>query len=144
MLSSTRAPYGLALIDFHVLDIMEPVRRAIEATAFAAADKRLIVRLLNDRKYTRVWGDSGRLEQVFVALLGNAITFTPTRGAVLINLAVSLNAVEVTVTDTGIGMAQDALDQIFEPFAQTVECRDAKGGSVRSGLAITRIIPQET
>jgi signal transduction histidine kinase len=142
MLSSTPAPYGFAVINFQVLEFMEPVRRAIEATAFAAADKRLIVRVLNDRKHTQVRGNSVRLEQVFVNLLGNAIRFTPTRGAILINLAVSLNAAEVTVTDTGIGIAPDALDEIFDSFAQTVEWGDAKRGAAGSGLAISREIVQ--
>ena len=138
MLSSTPAPYGLAVIDFQVLQIMEPVRRAIEATAFAAADRHLIVRVLNDCKHTRVWGDSVRLEQVFVNLLGNAIKFTPAGGAILINFAVSLNAVQVTVTDTGIGIAKDVLDHIFSPFAQTEEPPGAKRCGL--GLAIARDI----
>ena len=132
--------HGLAAIDFQVLEIMAPVGRAIDVTAFAAADKHLMVRVLRDRKRTRVWGDSVRLEQVFAILLGNAIKFTPAGGAILINLAVSLNAVEVTVTDTGIGIAKDALDRLFKPSAQAEEAADAKCDRRGPGLAIARDI----
>ena len=107
---------------------MKVVKRAIDATALAAADKHLMVRVLHDRKQMRVWGDSVRLAHVFVNLLGNAIKCTPARGAILINFAVSLNAVEVTVTDTGAGMAKDALDSLFNPLAQAKEVQG--GGHV--------------
>ncbi len=139
MLSSPPALHDAAAIDFQVLEIMEPVRLAIAATAFALADKHLIVRVLHDSRHTRVWGDSMRLEQVFVSLLGNAIKFTPAGGSILINFAVSPNAVEVTVTDTGIGIAKDALDQLFKPCAQAEEAAGATRGGP-GGLAITRDI----
>jgi signal transduction histidine kinase len=137
---STPARHATAAIDFQVLEIMTPVGRAIDVTAFAAADKHLIVRVLRNRKRTRVWGDSVRLEQVFVSLLGNAIKFTPAGGAILVNFAVSRNAVEVTVTDTGIGMAKDALDHLFKPSAHAEEVADAKCGRHGPGLAIARDI----
>ena len=81
-----------------------------------------------------------RLEQVFVNLLGNAIKFTPAGGTILVNFAVSRSAVEVTVTDTGIGMAKDALDQLFKPSAQAEEAADAECDPRRPGLAIARDI----
>ena len=140
MLSSTPARHDSAAIDLQPLEIVAPVKRAIDVTAFAAADKHLIVRMLRDRKRTHVWGDLVRLEQVFVNLLGNAIKFTPAGGTILVNFAVSRSAVEVTVTDTGIGMAKDALDQLFKPSAQAEEAADAECDPRRPGLAIARDI----
>jgi signal transduction histidine kinase len=137
VLSTSPASDSSAAIDFQVLEIMKVVKRAIDATALAAADKHLMVRVLHDRKQMRVWGDSVRLAHVFVNLLGNAIKCTPARGAILINFAVSLNAVEVTVTDTGAGMAKDALDSLFNPLAQA---KEVQGGGRRRGLAIARDI----
>jgi signal transduction histidine kinase len=137
MLSSSPVSDSSAVIDFQVLEIAKVVRRAIDATALAAADKHLMVRVLHDRKHVRVWGDSVRLTHVFVNLLGNAINCTPAGGAILINFAVSLNAVEVTVTDTGIGIAKDALDSLFNPLAQA---KEAPGGGRRQGLAFAQDI----
>jgi signal transduction histidine kinase len=81
-----------------------------------------------------------RLEQVFVSLLGNAIKFTQAGGAILVNFAVSSNAVEVTVTDTGIGIAKDALDYLFNPSARAKEAVDAKCERRAPGLVIARDI----
>jgi signal transduction histidine kinase len=136
MLSTS--PVRSAETDFQVVEIMKCVRRAMDATAFAAADKDLNMRVLHNRTRTRVWGHSLRLEQVFVDLLGNAIKFTPAGGAILINLAVSPNAVEVTVTDTGIGIAKDVLDHIFNPSARMGKGPDTKRSGL--GLAIARDI----
>ena len=134
MPSSSLAP---SAIDFQLLRVVEPVKRAVEATAAAAADKHLSVRMLYNRKHTRVWGNSVRLEQVFVNLLGNAIKFTPAQGSILINFAVSPNAVEVTVTDTGIGIDKDAIASLVCAHR---EAPDAKRGGAGLGLAIARHI----
>ena len=49
---------------------------------------------------------------------------------------------EVTVTDTGVGISPDALETIFRPFAQTDEHRDIKQGGLGLGLSIAREIVQ--
>ena len=131
-------PIRSAVTDFQLIEIVGPVRTAIEATAFPTADRRLVVLLLHDRKHTVVWGDSVRLEQVFISLIENAIKFTPEGGAIVINVAVSISAVEVTVTDTGVGIARDMLDRIFKPCSQTGESRDPK--RIGLGLALVRDI----
>jgi PAS domain S-box-containing protein len=93
------------------------------------------------------WGDEGRVRQILVNLLTNAIKFTATGGHVTISagsserlpdLAVSHYGpwVYVRVEDTGQGIAPDRLDLIFESYEQ-VEPSDA-GRGVGLGLAISR------
>ncbi|MBP7252955.1 MAG: response regulator [Alphaproteobacteria bacterium] len=87
-------------------------------------------------------GDSGRLKQVVLNLVGNAIKFTET-GHVLIRVA-ALPDVNQTVRlfleieDTGCGIPADKLDYIFEKFTQAEESTTRKFGGTGLGLAISR------
>jgi signal transduction histidine kinase/DNA-binding NarL/FixJ family response regulator len=89
-----------------------------------------------------VIGDAGRLRQVLINLLGNAVKFTPT-GDVRVQAGVDdADAhhvmLRVTVTDTGIGVAPEALARIFEPFEQADQSTARRFGGTGLGLAICR------
>ena len=86
-----------------------------------------------------VYADENRMAQVFFNLVANAIKFTP-RGAVTISAGVSGKSVEVCVADTGIGIAPEKLDEIFEPFKQLNGGIDRTVGGTGLGLSITRKI----
>jgi len=80
--------------------------------------------------------DSGRMEQVLVNLIHNAIKFTPSGGTIDIRVNQSENNVVFTVKDTGIGISPDALPRIFERFYK--EDRSRSSGGTGLGLSIAR------
>lgn len=85
-----------------------------------------------------VVGDPGRLRQVLVNLLGNAIKFTPKGG---VQLAVGLEEaylVRISVRDTGIGIPPEQQNHIFEQFAQADESITRRYGGTGLGLVIAR------
>jgi two-component system NtrC family sensor kinase len=88
-------------------------------------------------------GDAGRLQQVFINLLMNAVEATPPDGQISIRAWASSNegrgGVTVEVTDTGTGIADDALAQVFEPFYTTKPVGEGTG----LGLAISRDIVRD-
>ena len=90
-----------------------------------------------------VAGDAGRLQQVFINLLVNAVEATPAGGQITINARRCLNdgraGVSVEVTDTGVGIPPDALGQVFEAFYTTKPTGQGTG----LGLAITRDIVRD-
>ena len=87
-----------------------------------------------------VVGDEGKLRQVFINILGNAVKFTPS-GGVAWRIGVRREGTDLRlvseVEDTGPGIAQEGLDLIFEPFAQASQGVKVGGGS-GLGLAISR------
>ena len=93
-----------------------------------------------DEYYT---GDSMKLKQVLINILGNAVKFTPAGGSV--NLILERTAhfdgkstLQFTVRDTGIGMSKEFLPHIFDTFAQEDATYTNKYGSSGLGMAITK------
>lgn len=85
-----------------------------------------------------VWGDSNRLQQIFWNLFSNAIKFTPPGGRVNVAASLGDSRVNVTVTDTGIGIDPDFLPFIFDRFRQADGSTTREHGGLGLGLAIVR------
>lgn len=89
-----------------------------------------------------VSGDSLRLEQVLLNLLGNALKFTQ-EGEVELSVSADAQAgndqsLKFVVRDTGIGISTDQLDRLFEPFTQADSSTTRKYGGTGLGLVISR------
>jgi signal transduction histidine kinase/CheY-like chemotaxis protein len=87
---------------------------------------------------TILQGDPIRLAQIFGNLLTNAAKFTPPGGQISVLVGKSASRVTVMVRDSGVGIAKDQLQRIFEPFVQADRARDVLRGGLGLGLAIVR------
>jgi two-component system, sensor histidine kinase len=87
-----------------------------------------------------VMGDSGRIRQVLINLVGNAIKFTSFGGVVVRLVAGADDTYQITVTDTGIGVTQDRLAAIFDSFTQADSAIDRQYGGTGLGLTISRML----
>jgi signal transduction histidine kinase/DNA-binding NarL/FixJ family response regulator len=85
----------------------------------------------------RIRGDARALRQVLLNLLGNAIKFTDPGGSVALKIAQTGGRWQFQICDSGIGMAADQLENIFEPFHR-VENAERRVEGTGLGLAITR------
>jgi PAS domain S-box-containing protein len=90
----------------------------------------------------RLKGDPVRLKQILVNLIGNAVKFT-TRGHILVRVScVSKTSTHIqvrfSISDTGIGIPQNKLERIFEPFSQAADSTTREFGGTGLGLAITK------
>jgi heavy metal sensor kinase len=87
-----------------------------------------------------VRGDRGRLKQVIVNLVDNAIRFTPHGGSVTVSTASDDAYSVLEVRDTGIGIPAAALPQVFERFFRVDEARSREYGGAGLGLSIAKSI----
>jgi len=82
-----------------------------------------------------IQGDPARLSQVLMNLLSNAVKYTP-EGEIILRVKAMEDAIEVQVSDTGIGIKKEDLPRIFEPFAAIKKPTYVKGAGL--GLSITK------
>ena len=86
-----------------------------------------------------VFADVEKLQQILLNLLSNAVKFTPPGGRVMMSADLANDAmVEIRVRDTGIGIPQDKLETIFEPFVQLDQALTRTASGTGLGLAISR------
>jgi PAS domain S-box-containing protein len=126
----------------------EVVNAVVESLEKDAASKGIGLRLeLGNGIPSLVIGDAGRLKQILNNLVNNALKFTP-HGEILVKLQgapLEKQAVllEFAVEDSGIGIAADKLDEIFEPFSQAEEFITGLYGGSGLGLTICRQLVQQ-
>ena len=90
-------------------------------------------------------GDSSKLRQVLINILGNAVKFTPQNGTIDFLIEKTANfdgksTLKFVIKDTGIGMSKDYLPKIFDTFSQENSGASNKYGSSGLGMAITKNI----
>jgi len=115
------------------------VEETVELLAPRAHDKGIeIASYVEDRVPAQVIGDAARLRQVLLNLAGNAIKFTETGGvAVTVEPGIWPDEIELTVRDTGVGIAPEAQARIFREFEQADDSATRRYGGTGLGLAIT-------
>lgn len=89
-----------------------------------------------------VEGDDLRLRQLFLNLLSNAIRYTHEKGAVDIEVCRNENQAIISISDNGIGIAEEHLPHIFDRFYRTDEARNRSHGGTGLGLAIVKGITE--
>ena len=124
-------------------DLHEVVREAVNLVDIKARNKGFRVALgLEDGVPIQVMGDRGRIRQVLINLIDNAVKFTYV-GGVTVSVSSEPRAgggvtVRFAVRDTGIGIERDKLDAIFEKFTQADASTTRRFGGTGLGLAICR------
>jgi two-component system, sensor histidine kinase and response regulator len=130
----------LEIIDF---DLMAAVEESVGLLAERAHDKGLeLASFVGEDVPTILRGDPGRIRQVLVNLLGNAVKFTEEGEVVLraglVDESRDAAVVRFEVRDTGIGMTEDQRSRLFESFTQADASTTRRYGGTGLGLAISR------
>jgi signal transduction histidine kinase len=139
LMDVSRLISGKLELDKEQLDPTDLIETAVESINPSAAAKKISLRSDIDKELhdRTIDGDRNRLMQVFTNLLTNAVKFTPDGGSVDVFASASGNCFEVKVVDTGIGISEEFLSQVFERFRQDSSTHRSNGG-LGLGLAIVR------
>ena len=122
-------------LDIHFVNVRREVEEIEALIAPQLQAKQLRYEYAACAPEMRVCADPRSLRQILLNLLSNAIKFTAPRGRVALSCSADGDKVRIDVTDTGIGIAPDKLDTIFEPFVQLD--RDSSHPKEGSGLGLS-------
>ncbi|MDQ2693204.1 MAG: ATP-binding protein [Chloroflexota bacterium] len=128
----------LVLPDFQAVDMQEIARAVVEKYASKAREGRVTVRLIQSPDLPPVSGDPKSLERALMALVDNAIKFSPQGGEVKVSLSKNGETVLVAVEDHGIGISKETMPRIFDRFYHLERSGDNLFSGIGLGLAITR------
>jgi two-component system phosphate regulon sensor histidine kinase PhoR len=131
------------LLDLNPIDASGTIAKACMLLQERAVQKNIAI--INESiggALPRVTADQGRLEQVVVNLLENAIKYTPDGGTIRLFTEDDGAFIKVSVADTGIGIPFKDLPRIFERFYRVDEARTREQGGTGLGLAIVKHIVQ--
>ncbi|MFN3862311.1 MAG: ATP-binding protein, partial [Roseateles sp.] len=139
LLDNARIASGRLELAAHPFNLVELVELQLELLRERASERGLWLRLFTRSGDTDwVLGDAQRVAQIVTNLVGNAIKFTR-QGGVTVELAREADGrIRLSVQDTGVGIAADRLERIFEPFAQADASIAREFGGTGLGLSITR------
>ncbi|MGE4193831.1 MAG: ATP-binding protein [Pseudodesulfovibrio sp.] len=134
-LSIINEPFDLFEVLNQALDIFLPLasQEGVELTS-----------MLDPETHTKLIGDAVRLQQILINLIGNALKFTPAGGSISVEVRQLPEAREnevrilLSVLDTGLGIPDDKLTELFSPFTQGEKGNIRKNQGAGLGLAICR------
>ncbi len=135
ILEISRAETGTLEACFEPFPVQALLDEVREQMAARAAERKLALEFRCDPALDTLASDALRLRQILTHLIDNALRFTE-RGSVTVSARKCAGAVELEVTDTGVGIAQDDLARIFQPFTQVDGSMTRKHGGVGLGLTI--------
>jgi signal transduction histidine kinase len=136
LLDVSRAAAGKLTLQRTSADLIEIARRAVEMTQAAINERGQRLEVDLPTKPILIEGDAFRLTQVFVNLLHNACKYSPNGKSICLQLRAEGKEAVARVRDEGIGIAPDALPEIFKLFVQADSGPVRSAGGLGIGLAL--------
>ena len=127
----------LELAPVRIKDLLEASLVMIKEKAFNHGVK-LVTDIANDLEELEVMADERKLKQITFNLLSNAIKFTPDGGQITIEGKKEGKQLVVSVSDTGVGIAPEEQEKVFEEFYQTKDGSKTKTPGTGLGLPLTK------
>ncbi len=140
LLDLTRIARGKFSLRLQEGDVHALMDLALEIVREDAQAKQQAIEVDLIASHTRLQCDPARLQQVFWNLFKNAVKFTPAGGGIHIRSFDEPGRIIVEVSDTGIGIAAEALERIFLPFEQAATAAEHRFGGLGLGLSISKAI----
>jgi len=129
---------GKIRLEMAHIKISEVIDAAVESVMPSLVAKNIHLSRMIDPEVDYVWGDPGRLQQVFWNLLSNAVKFTPKDGRIDVFAARVQSRFEITIRDSGEGISPEFLPRLFERFTQADGSTTRLHGGLGLGLSIVR------
>jgi NO-binding membrane sensor protein with MHYT domain/CheY-like chemotaxis protein len=136
LLDVSRVMSGKVVLNLEPLDLNESALHALAALRAAGRAEQHVIHHAGSP--AQILGDRTRIEQIITNLLANAVTYTPHGGRIDVRVEESGQQAVLKVTDTGRGIAPDALAHVFELFFQSGQEAHRTTGGLGIGLTLVR------
>jgi signal transduction histidine kinase len=140
LLQFSEASQGNLSMKLAPISLSDFMGAPIKSATKLASERKIKFKNLVPDSPPKVLGDKERLTDVMNQLLDNALKFTGPGGTIAINAEITDNAVIISVADTGIGIPEERVEEVFEPFHQLDESTARRYGGTGLGLAIVKRI----
>ncbi|HID89710.1 MAG TPA: response regulator, partial [Anaerolineae bacterium] len=137
LLDISRIESGRIELNLKPVSIRDVTDQVVSSLQPRASSQDLVLRVNMDPNLPAVWGDSDRIAQILVNLIGNAIQYTPPGGEITVSAQVRGEMMEVSVSDTGIGISKENQEKIFDRFFRADDPLVQETPGTGLGLAIT-------
>jgi signal transduction histidine kinase len=134
----SRAEAGQIPLDLHLVSLTGLVQAVANRLKPQYHDKGVDIALNLSPQLPQIRADPGRISQVLLNLLGNALQYTPSGGHVIVQARRDGGEVVVAVHDSGIGLSAEHLSHVFERFYRVDKSRSRAGGGSGIGLTIAK------
>jgi signal transduction histidine kinase len=141
ILTFSRLEAGRESINFQAADVVTLARDTVSLVSPAAAAKGIGLACELPDGGIAVRTDAGKLRQVLLNLLGNAVKFTE-KGGIMLRVRSVDNTVEFTVADTGVGILPENIERIFDRFWQADQGTSHNVSGAGLGLTVSRRLVQ--
>ena len=139
ILDFSRLEAGQMTYSTQPFDLSSACRQVVDQLSSLARSKDLYLQLqLSPDLWATREGDQQKVRQILISLIGNAIKFTRRGGVTVSVTALDTERVHFEVIDTGIGIAEDQRERLFEAFSQAEEGTTRRYSGTGLGLAISR------
>lgn len=138
LLDITRIITGKLRLNVRPVELTPIIEAVVDCVRPAADSRNIHLQTILDPLSSPVSGDPDRMQQIVWNLLSNAIKFTPRGGLVEVRLERIHSHVEITISDTGQGIAPEFLLHAFERFRQSDSSSTRRHGGIGIGLSIVK------
>ncbi len=143
LLDSARVTSGKLKLEMRPVNLYQIIQNIYNAKRPEAEAKNINLEFQADNKNAEVFGDTVRLQQVFLNILSNAVKFTQEGGRIYIQLVQSKDNALVSIQDNGRGINNVEIETIFDQFSQVNDGSEGNNLGLGLGLSIAKILVQK-
>ncbi|TQD25262.1 PAS domain S-box protein [Methanolobus vulcani] len=138
ILDISKIEAGESELNYEFFDFSTLINGTINVLRPLAEKNKISLDIDFDPELKMIVADSTKLKQIVANLISNAIKFTPENGSVSVKSFLSGDLIHISIKDTGIGIAANNMDKLFQPFKQLNQCLNRKYEGTGLGLALSK------
>ena len=142
ILDMSRVITGRFNLEGRPIEIEQIFQAAVDVVRPSAMAKRIALQVESDGQSSMIFGDGNRVHQILWNLLSNAVKFTDAGGRVDARLMRVGDRIEISISDTGIGIEPEFLPHVFDRFRQADSSSTRRYSGLGLGLAIVRYLAE--